>query len=70
MAFTTNLFSLDVLADLEQVEEIVRATVAPAVNDGAADWLAAVHMAKDIFNVWLPPVLGAIADATRCAHTN
>eukprot|EP01051_Picozoa_sp_SAG22_P004490 SAG22_NODE_242_length_14104_cov_13.581935_15_plen_402_part_00 len=45
-------------------EEIIKATVAPAVDDGAADWLAAVHMAKDVFNVWLPPVLGLVADAT------
>eukprot|EP01052_Picozoa_sp_SAG31_P037580 SAG31_NODE_4875_length_2891_cov_2.693052_2_plen_518_part_00 len=45
-------------------EEIIKATVAPAANDGAADWLAAVHMAKDVFNVWLPPVLGLVADAT------
>ena len=48
-----------------KVEEIIRATVAPAVEDGAADWLAAVHAAKDIFNVWLPPVLGLVADETR-----
>jgi hypothetical protein len=46
------------------VEEIVRATKAPAVGDGAAEWLAAVHTAKDIFNIWLPPTLGYLADTS------
>ena len=43
--------------------------MAPAADDGAADWLAAVHAAKDIFNVWLPPVLGLVADTTRSVRT-
>lgn len=44
------------------VNEVVKATLAPEPEEGAADWLAMLHTIKDVVNIGVPPLMGYIAD--------
>lgn len=39
------------------VNDIAKATLAPKVDAGAADWLAMLHTIKDVVNIGIPPLM-------------